>query len=496
MLQPKEVKSIDLKDIFAIILKRKWLIVGPLVVITAMAYGGTFLLKPKYESTTIIWIDKPENASRELASIVGGNRPETRDEQQSRQLALQAEITSQPYLYQLIRDLKLDDDPDVTREAAKAREETPEYSLDQIKYNLLVDKLRKEIGVSFYGLDQVKISVTNTDPVMARDMANRLTEILDQEKTKYEMEKILDNQSFADVQLQKTEFYYQQAIDSLNSAQSKLSKLQLPENIASETNRFNIVSTIDKIGLERDDYSRELNSLKQKLADFNLGKARLKYNDSIVELRTTIDQLISTYANMMEKYTWDDQNVINVNIRLNNYTQYLEEAVTSSAAEQYSSYPANQLAMLQRSFVLEENLDIDNSKQQRLQQSLDEIAGRINLIPRLQSQITELENKVADARKYRDAFRSEEATVGILSEQAKERTKYKVIEPAQVPLAPYWPNKRNIIIIGFAMGLVLGGAFVFLIEILDNSFKRVDDIEYELNLPVIATIPKIEKLRR
>jgi uncharacterized protein involved in exopolysaccharide biosynthesis len=199
---------------------------------------------------------------------------------------------------------------------------------------------------------------------------------------------------------------------------------------------------------------------------------------------------------MMEKYTWDDQNVVNVNIRINNYTQYLEDAIKAAAADQYASYPANQLDMLQRCFVLEETLDIDNSKQKRLQQSLDEIADRVNSIPRLQSQITELQNKVADARKYRDAFRSEEATVGILSEQAKERTKYKVIEPAQVPLVPVWPNKRNIVIIGIAMGLVLGGAFVFLIEILDNSFKRVDDVESELDLPVIATIPKIEKLRR
>ena len=496
MLQPKEVKSIDLKGIYAILLKRKWLIVGPLVVITCIAYGGTFLLKPKYESSTIIWIDKPENASRELASIVGGTRPETRDEQQSRQLALQAEITSQPYLYQLIRDLKLDDDPDVTREAAKAREETPEYSLEQLKYDILVDRLRKQIDVSFYGLDQVRITVTATDPVLARDIASRLTEILDQEKTKYELEKILDNQSFADVQLQKTEYYYKQAIDSLTSAQSRLSKLQLPDNIASEANRFNIASTIDKIGLESDDYSRELTSLKQKLSDFNLGKARLKYNDSIVELRTNIDGLVSTYANSMEKYTWDDQNVINVNIRLNNYIQFLEDAIKKAVNEQYASYPANQLALLQRNFVLEENLDIDNSKQQRLQQSLDKIADRVNLVPKLQSEITELQNRVADARRYRDAFRSEEATVGILSEQAKERTKYKVIEPAQVPLVPVWPNKRNIIIIGIAMGLVLGGAFVFLIEILDNSFKRVEDVELELDLPVIATIPKIEKLHR
>ena len=45
------------------------------------------------------------------------------------------------------------------------------------------------------------------------------------------------------------------------------------------------------------------------------------------------------------------------------------------------------------------------------------------------------------------------------------------------------------------LGLILGAAAVFIVEMYDNSFKRVEDIEEALQLPVLATIPKIERLK-
>jgi uncharacterized protein involved in exopolysaccharide biosynthesis len=155
--------------------------------------------------------------------------------------------------------------------------------------------------------------------------------------------------------------------------------------------------------------------------------------------------------------------------------------------------PGTHRELLKRSFIIKENLDILSSQKNRLQQTLDKIDNRINMIPRLQSEIDELENQVEDYRRYRDAFKTEETTVGLLSERAKERTTYKVIEPAKLSLEPFSPNKRNIVIIGFVLGFVLGSAAVFLFELLDNSFKRIEDIEEELGIPVVATIPKIEK---
>ncbi len=493
MLKPKPVKSLDIREILSILKKRKWLIIIPLILVTGIAYGSTYFMAPRYESSTIVWIDRPSNVSTELQRILGGtNRRVSREEQRNRTLAIETELTSQGYLFQVIQNLHIDDDPEISREAAKLRETNTSISLEQIKFNLLVEKLRKQISVTFYGSDQIKIKVEAGSPTRARDIAEQLTTILETEKTKYEMQKVLDNQRFNDVQLQKTEQYYQLAIDSLNNARIRLSKLQLPENISSESNRVDILSTIDNIEMEINDYKKEEKSLAKQLKEFNLDKLKFKFSDTMVELRTTIDGLITNYVNMMEKYSWNDQNIINVNIRLNDNSRLLENIIKTNIEKEFSTYPENQKTILARSFNVREHLDILNSKKRRLKQSLANIDETVNKIPKLESEIQELVNRVNDYRRYRDAFKTEETTVGLLSERAKERTTYKIIEPAKLPLVPVWPNKRNIVLIGIVLGLALGGAFVFLFELLDNSFKRIEDIEEELGVQVVATIPKIE----
>ncbi len=493
-----EGKSIDVVEIFRIALKRKWLIIAPLILVTAVAYGTSFVLDPIYESSTIVWIDKPHNVSRELINIIGSEgSPRMSNDDRRRQLqALQNELTSQLYLFNLIRDLNLDKDFELTRQAAKMREDNPDQSLEELKFHLLLEKLRSQIQVSFVGADQIRIVVESKDPVKSRDMVTRLAEILEQEKSRYELEKILDNQSFADLQLQRTQLEYQVALDSLTSAQSALAKLQLPGSISSRENLREIQSDIDKTQLEIADFRNELSGIATNLAGFDLSDARLKYTDTLVELRADIDSQIATFAAMMEKYAWDQRNVINVNIRLNDNIHLLEQTLAAAVDAQFASYPTNQRQLLQRYFVVKENLDILNSKVSELGQSQNKMDERINLVPKLQTQIAELERRVSDARRYRDAFRSEESTVEILSERAKDRTKYQVIEPARLPLAPSWPDKKKIIIMGFLLGLVIGGGSVFLIEIMDKSFKRVDDVEEFLGLPVLATIPKIDKLPR
>ena len=268
----------------------------------------------------------------------------------------------------------------------------------------------------------------------------------------------------------------------------------MPESITSPENRREILSDLDNAKLEIADFTTELSTVNDRLKQFELDDTRLRYTDSLVELRAQIDAQVATFASMMEKYTWNSQNVINVNIRLNDNVRLLEREIARTADRQFASYPENQRQLLSRHFVVQENLDILNSKVSQLQQSLDKINQRVAGVPRLQAEITELERRVTEARRFRDAFRSEESTVEILSERAKDRTQYKIIEPARVPLAPVWPDRRKIMVMGVLLGIILGGAAVFLAEIVDNSFRTVDDVEEMLRLPVLAAIPRIDRL--
>lgn len=497
-MERKEEKSVDIRELLAVVLKRKWLIIIPLILATAAGYGTTFLLTPEYRSSTIIWIDRPHNVSRELVNIIGREaNPRMSGDERRRQLqSLQNEITSQAYLFQLIRDLKLDVNPVISRQAARMRENNPTQSLEQLKFHLLLEKLRDQIGVAFVGADQIKITVESEDPVEARDMVRRLTEILEQEKSRYEMEKILDNQSFADLQLERTEWEYQQALDSLTAARVVLIQIRLPDNISSPQNLREVLSDIERLKTESTNASSELRSLRSQLEGYDLARARLEYTDTLVELRAGIDGQVATFAGMMEKYAWNEQTVVSANIRLNDNVGFLERELASTVDMQFASFPTNHRELLTRHFFVRENLDILNSRQIQMQLALDQINQRLGDIPRLEVQITELERKAADARRYRDAFRSEETTVEILSDRARDRTKYKIIEPARVALAPFWPDRKQILVMAFLLGLVIGGGAVFLAEVLDNSFKDVDAVEELLGLPVLAAIPRIEKLPR
>lgn len=497
-MERKEEKSVDIRELLAVVMKRKWLVIIPLILTTAAGYGTTFLLTPEYRSSTIIWIDRPRNVSSELISIMGREaNPRMSGEDRHRQLqSLQNELTSQAYLFQLIRDLKLDVNPGISRQAARMREDNPGQSLEQLKFYLLLEKLRDQIGVAFVGADQIKITVESENPVESRDMVRRLTEILEQEKTRYELEKILDNQSFADLQLERTEWEYQQALDSLSAARLILTQIRLPENISSQQNLREVLSDIERIKLESTNAASVGRSLRSQMESYDLAWAKLEYTDTLVELRAEIDGQVATFAGMMEEYAWNEQNVVSSNIRISDNVGFLERELAVAVDEQFASYPENHRDLLTRHFFVRENLDILNSQQNQLQLALDRINQRLSEIPRLEAQITELERKAADARRYRDAFRSEETTVEILSERAKDRTKYKIVEPARVPLAPFWPDQKQILVMAFLLGLVIGGGAVFLAEVLDNSFKDVDTVEEMLGVPVLAAIPRIEKLPR
>lgn len=494
----KKESSLDIRDIISVVVRHKWLIIIPLVVVTSIVFAGSYLLPEKYQSSTIIWIDRPNNLSRELASLMGGTdryQRESGEERQRKLASLRNEITSQTYLYRLIQDLDLDNDSNVARKAARMRETKPNFSLEELKLSILLGQLRGQISVNYVGENQIELTAKSGSPTRARDLVTRLAEILEDEKTKYEMQKILDNQSFADIQLQRTEYDYQVALDSLTAARSMLNRLQLPENISSESNRRAIDADIGQVEIETQDYENERATLITRLAELRLDRARLRFSDTLVELRTEIDGQVATFASLMETYAWDQQNVVNVNLRLNNNIRQLEKEIERSVERQYASYPESQRRLLTRSFILEENIDILGSKRSQLQLSLRKIDRRISRLSQLNTDAQELERRVADARKYRDAFKSEETTVELMSERAKDMTKYKVIEAARVPLEPIWPNRVKIGILGLVLGLAIGAGAVLLVELLDHSFKRIEDVENELGLPVLATIPKIENMK-
>lgn len=69
----------------------------------------------------------------------------------------------------------------------------------------------------------------------------------------------------------------------------------------------------------------------------------------------------------------------------------------------------------------------------------------------------------------------------------------KVIESVKVPDTSVSPNKKLNIAIAFLLGLMVSIGISFLLEFLDNTYKNREQLEKELDIPVIGTIPNTEQ---
>jgi hypothetical protein len=74
-------------------------------------------------------------------------------------------------------------------------------------------------------------------------------------------------------------------------------------------------------------------------------------------------------------------------------------------------------------------------------------------------------------------------------EKKQKGEQFRVIDPAKIPTEPIQPDMRRILILTIVFGLFLGGGLAYLSEIMDTSYKAPEEVEEELKIQVLASMP-------
>ena len=144
---------------------------------------------------------------------------------------------------------------------------------------------------------------------------------------------------------------------------------------------------------------------------------------------------------------------------------------------------------LEESVALEIEIQALLVQQKHLQETLDSYNQRLKSLS---------EN---DARLFglmRDREVSNKTYVNLLEEREQARLReaaeigtIRVIEQARTPLAPYEPRKKLNVIIGLFAGSLIGLSLIFLRDSFNDALSGEEEIETMLDLPVLASIQKI-----
>lgn len=492
----KTKKSLDLSDIFAIAWKRKWLIFIPLVLVAISAYAGSYLITPEYQSSVIIWFGNPVQMTDQLRRMVGDATDVLGSERhRSEELkSMQNEVTSSPFLRQLVQNLRLDQDPSLDKKVAKMRASRPDMSPEQIKFEVLADELRDRIFVNFAGWEQVRISVLSTSPRLARDMAQNLGEILMTEKRRQQLGSVRLSQDFTYDQLSKYEKDLQDKIDELTEFQKKFMGYQLNEMVVSDSNRKAITSEIEGTNIEIEEKKDEERRLLAKLVDIPATKLTLEESNNLKRIKAEIQNLLVSVANLMPKYRWSDPEILNFKTKLYSYIGTLEDEHRELVEQQFVSYDKATRDNIARLFNVRADLDVLYSKSNNLKLALADLTDKINSIPAYQAKLDQLNREINAARELRDRFKEQQESSQI-SQALLQEAQFKVVEPAKVPLSPVKPDRLKILIMGIFVGLALGGGAALLAELLDNSLKSIEQVEEFVGYPVLGVIPEINSIK-
>lgn len=145
--------------------------------------------------------------------------------------------------------------------------------------------------------------------------------------------------------------------------------------------------------------------------------------------------------------------------------------------------------------TMEKQRDAQMSQAQKEGVEIDpaEYAKLVSSVPLQEQQLTKLQRDYAvNDRIYESLLqRLETAKISETLEESDKGPKFRILEPARLPLEPVKPKKGLILLAGLAVGFALGFVLVYLLELSNTSIRNLDEARDVLTLPIFGSIPPI-----
>jgi polysaccharide chain length determinant protein (PEP-CTERM system associated) len=469
------------------ILRRRWVLITVLTVVGApLAYGVARLLPNRYKSQTLVLIEPPTVPTDFV-------RPVISTEINERLASMQEEILSRTRLEPIIHQYGL-------------------YSgeVNRLPPDALVARLQKDIEITpvqpmaetrAQELPGFHIIVTLDNPQTAQEVCSAITHMFIEESIRLRQQRSEDT----------TQFLAQQLVDAkakLDEQDSKLAAFKshyigsLPDEEQGNLNLLmGLTSQLDAatqaLARAQQDKSFSESMLAQQVGAWQAAQSGT--NPETMDMQLTVLQ--TQLANLEARYTDDYPDVA----KTKNAIAALQKKIADSDSSKVSSEgkpsktasePA-QIAQLRAEIHTTDQVIAEKTREQiKIQQAIKVYQDRVQSSPAVEQQYTEMTRDYKTALEfYNDLLKKrDESAMATDLERHQEGEQFKILDPANLPDQPSFPNRPAFTLGGLAGGLALGIGIAFILESRDTSFRTERDVEFSLKLPVLAMIPAIEQL--
>lgn len=463
-----EETEFHLLDYWRIILKHRWTIAAFFTVIVVVVTVGSFLAEPIFRATAQILIERESPEILSLPEVMALNTAD-RDYYQTQYEILKSRSLAERVVTQL--DLlhhpefapkkKISDDQPPNSDPA------PSWLSNAFLGRVVIEPVKNSrlVNVSFESIDpQLAQKATNTlaeeyilqnlelHSQLSQEASQWLwNEILEQRKKLEESESALQNYKVEHgiIAIEEKETITPQKLAELNSevltAQNQRAEL--------ETKVRQITSLVSE--------GKSLESVPEVLN-----------NPFIQDLKNKQAALVQEHAELASKYGPKHPQMIRIQSELDTVQQQINnevEKIVNSIRIQYQVAKAKETD-LKTAFEAQKAEALDLSRK----------SVQYNILKREADTNRQMYDQMM--KRLRETSISEEI----------ESTNIRIVDRAELPRKPIRPNKRMNILLAALIGLSLGIGLAFFFEYLDTSIKTPEEIEKNLNLPYLGTVPAIK----
>lgn len=497
------MRQLTQEDLLRIPLKRKWWILLSIALCLPLSYEVWKIFPKVYKSTVVVTIDSPKVA-KDYVKGLGGSEGRGGDDVAMQQIMLA--LTNKSVLLPIMERMK---------PYPVGVDATAESLINRLRRDITLSKPKDGIGIM--------ISYVHSDPLIAQGVLALLPVMLQEDNAKRREGLVETTTEFLSGELERIKG----ELEAKEHAISEFKKVhigelpgQLEANLRTldrlQTDLTNSTESLNKLGerltaLER--AIREVSELGSTEAVSVEGSSRRVGNGRSVAprdvrlqgLKQQLNELLGIY-----KESYPDVIHLREEIRrLESEPQSDPQLVQSD--QQGTDVPVTEGAERDRKaarkpidpFLKELKTEHEEvrsemaflkEKQANIVRQIKELESHVARTPATEQGLAVLVRDYENLQKGYQSLLDKRTNARILEnyETRQFGERYRIIEPANVPSSAEPPTLLHFLLGGLALGSAVGLGGAIGLELLKPGFRRPEEVESFLGLPVIASIPPFD----
>ena len=494
-LDENSTGGFDLRHYLGIVRRRHLQFLMPLFLGWALGWGASWVLPPRYQSTTLILV---EQATMPKDYVT----PNVNDDLQDRMQSITQQILSRTRLLHIIDQLNLYVDPH--------SQPSPDQKVDRMRKDIDIELVRDARNQ----ITAFNVSYSSRDPHLAQQVTSELTNLFINENLEVRQQQSEDTTKFLESQLEA-------ARKTLSDQEDKIRQFkgehpgELPAQVGS--NLQILAGLQSQLQTEED----ALNTAKQQrvyletlMTQYRSLQGSPKTAGSapvgLPAVNEELEKLRAQLADLSSHYTDRHPDVRKVKQQIAETEKTRDQIIADLKAKESAPVDPNAATaspdasdmrdasspMVQLQGQMQSNrVEITNRERAvaDLKAKVIDYQARLNQEPVREQQLSDLTRGYEQSKaNYDDLLKKKnESAMATSMELLQQGERFRIIDAPSLPVKPEFPNRFKFCGMGLGIGLALGAVVAGAFEMADDRIYDEKELQKLLPVAVISEIPAI-----